>query len=63
MKLCDYQCKLCNKIFEIKIPDNETFPQEIDCPDCKEKSAIRLYNPPSIHYNTSGFYSIDKGVK
>lgn len=48
MPLYDYQCELCQRVFEIMVPLHEA-DHKRDCQDCGGLLARILTRPPAIH--------------
>jgi putative FmdB family regulatory protein len=57
MPYYDYECKNCNKVWEVeqKITDKKL----TLCPYCQNKKLIRLINNPAIIFKGAGFYVND----
>ena len=54
MKVFDYECKECKKIFEKYIRGSEV--EKIECPSCGSANTVkRLSAPKGFQFNGKGF--------
>jgi len=42
VKIFDYQCSVCNHVFEEMFNDTEPRPEVLECPKCKTNAAVKV---------------------